>query len=193
MSELLFQAIVRGEVNNVLPFVKENYYQVGLTKETNIKIDKLYKQGFPQEYINVFNNRLKEGYSNLPDPIIRYAHSGINLSNIILNNGESLPFKYGLDAKGKKLSDGQKASINARIRDHVYNNYNDLYSALNITKSLPKNKGVAIIKHTNPCGVSVNANKIKSFKTLNNFLLHEYRLIESMAGKFKTSRTSKKK
>ena len=123
MSELLFQAIVRGEVNNVLPFVKENYYQVGLTKETNIKIDKLYKQGFPQEYINVFNNRLKEGYSNLPDPIIRYAHSGINLSNIILNNGESLPFKYGLDAKGKKLSDGQKASINARIRDHVYNNY----------------------------------------------------------------------
>ncbi len=45
-----------------------------------------------------------------------------------------------------------------------YNNYNDLYSALNITKSLPKNKGVAIIKHTNPCGVSVNANKIKSFK-----------------------------
>ena len=36
-------------------------------------------------------------------------------------------------------------------------------------------------------------NKIKSMKTLDNFLLKEYRLIESMAGKFKTSRTSKKK
>ncbi len=45
-----------------------------------------------------------------------------------------------------------------------YNNYNDLYSALNISKSLPKDKGVAIIKHANPCGVSINSNKIKSFK-----------------------------
>ncbi len=45
-----------------------------------------------------------------------------------------------------------------------YNNYNDLYSALNISKTLPKNKGVTIIKHANPCGVSINPNKIKSFK-----------------------------
>ena len=45
-----------------------------------------------------------------------------------------------------------------------YNNYNDLYSALSISKNLPKNKGVAIIKHANPCGVSINPNKIKSFK-----------------------------
>ncbi len=45
-----------------------------------------------------------------------------------------------------------------------YNNYNDLYSALSISKTLPRNKGVAIIKHTNPCGVSINPNKVKSFK-----------------------------
>ena len=45
-----------------------------------------------------------------------------------------------------------------------YNNYNDLYSALSISKTLPRNKGVAIIKHANPCGVSINSNKIKSFK-----------------------------
>ena len=45
-----------------------------------------------------------------------------------------------------------------------YNNYNDLYSAISISKTLPKNNGVAIIKHANPCGVSINPNKIKSFK-----------------------------
>ena len=45
-----------------------------------------------------------------------------------------------------------------------YNNYNDLYSAINISKSLPKDKGIVIIKHANPCGVSLNSNKIKSFK-----------------------------
>ncbi len=45
-----------------------------------------------------------------------------------------------------------------------YNNYNDIYSALSISKTLPKNKGVTIIKHANPCGVSINPNKVKSFK-----------------------------
>ena len=45
-----------------------------------------------------------------------------------------------------------------------YNNYNDLYSALSISKTLPKNNGVAIIKHANPSGVSINPNKIKAFK-----------------------------
>ena len=45
-----------------------------------------------------------------------------------------------------------------------YNNYNDIFAALNLSKSLPKNKGTVIIKHANPCGVSINPNKIKSFK-----------------------------
>ena len=48
-------------------------------------------------------------------------------------------------------------------KDLSYNNYNDLYSALSTTQFLPKNKGVAIIKHANPCGVSINSNKVKSF------------------------------
>ncbi len=68
----------------------------------------------------------------------------------------------------------QKAAIYSRNYDQdiiqlsgknlSYNNYNDIYSALNVTKLLPNNKGVTIIKHTNPCGVSINQNKIKSFK-----------------------------
>jgi len=45
-----------------------------------------------------------------------------------------------------------------------YNNYNDIFSALNISKSLPKNKGTAIIKHGNPCGVSSQKNHLDSYK-----------------------------
>ena len=45
-----------------------------------------------------------------------------------------------------------------------YNNYNDLYSAQNIIKFMPKNKGVVIIKHSNPCGVSINSDKFKCFQ-----------------------------
>jgi len=45
-----------------------------------------------------------------------------------------------------------------------YNNYNDIFSALTISKSLPKNLGTVIIKHANPCGVSINKNTLKSYQ-----------------------------
>ncbi len=45
-----------------------------------------------------------------------------------------------------------------------YNNYNDIFSALTISKSLPHNSGTVIIKHSNPCGVSIHKNKLKSYQ-----------------------------
>ena len=45
-----------------------------------------------------------------------------------------------------------------------YNNYNDLYSAISISNSFPKNVGTVIVKHSNPCGVSIEKNKIKSLR-----------------------------
>ena len=45
-----------------------------------------------------------------------------------------------------------------------YNNYNDIFSALTISESLPENLGTVIIKHANPCGVSINKNSLKSYQ-----------------------------
>ena len=45
-----------------------------------------------------------------------------------------------------------------------YNNYNDIFSALTISKSLPKNLGTVIVKHANPCGVSINKDGLKSYQ-----------------------------
>jgi len=45
-----------------------------------------------------------------------------------------------------------------------YNNYNDIFSSLIISKSLPKNIGTVIVKHTNPCGVSVHKDHQKSYE-----------------------------
>ncbi len=44
-----------------------------------------------------------------------------------------------------------------------YNNYNDIFSALTISKSLPKNRGTIIVKHTNPCGISTKKNHLESY------------------------------
>jgi phosphoribosylaminoimidazolecarboxamide formyltransferase/IMP cyclohydrolase len=45
-----------------------------------------------------------------------------------------------------------------------YNNYNDIFSALTISKSLFKNSGTVIVKHANPCGVSIHKDNLKSYQ-----------------------------
>ena len=46
-----------------------------------------------------------------------------------------------------------------------YNNYNDIFSALTISRSLPKGKGTVIVKHANPCGVSAKNDHLDSYKS----------------------------
>ncbi len=46
-----------------------------------------------------------------------------------------------------------------------YNNYNDIFAALTISKSLPKNTGIVIVKHANPCGVSILKNSVKCYRS----------------------------
>ena len=46
-----------------------------------------------------------------------------------------------------------------------YNNFNDIYAALTISKSLPKNIGTVIVKHANPCGVSIIKDQLKCYKS----------------------------
>ncbi len=46
-----------------------------------------------------------------------------------------------------------------------YNNYNDIFAALAISKTLPKNIGTVIVKHANPCGVSIKKNHLESYKS----------------------------
>ena len=46
-----------------------------------------------------------------------------------------------------------------------YNNFNDIFAALAISKSLPQNIGTVIVKHANPCGVSIKKNHLESYKS----------------------------
>ena len=45
-----------------------------------------------------------------------------------------------------------------------YNNYNDMFAALEILLNIKKKACTVIIKHANPCGVSVNKSPLISFK-----------------------------
>jgi phosphoribosylaminoimidazolecarboxamide formyltransferase/IMP cyclohydrolase len=75
-----------------------------------------------------------------------------------LRYGENPHQESAIYSKTNKLNINQ---INGKKLS--YNNYNDIFSALIISKSLPKNLGTVIVKHTNPCGVSINRNHNKSY------------------------------
>ena len=76
-----------------------------------------------------------------------------------LRYGENPHQKSAIYSINKKLN-----IIKLNGKQLSYNNYNDIYAALLISKSLPKNVGTVIVKHSNPCGVSINKNPIKSYK-----------------------------
>ena len=91
-----------------------------------------------------FSNK-KVFYGNLIEQL-RYGENPHQLSAIYSKNSD-MSLKQ---IHGKQLS---------------YNNYNDIYAALTISKSLPKNKGTVIVKHANPCGVSIKKDHLDSYKS----------------------------
>jgi phosphoribosylaminoimidazolecarboxamide formyltransferase/IMP cyclohydrolase len=107
-----------------------------------------YYDSVISDYFNKKNNiifpKRKIFHSNLIETP-RYGENPHQKSAIYSKNN-SLKIKQ---IHGKQLS---------------YNNYNDIFSALTISKSLPKNTGTVIVKHANPCGVSINRDIVKSYK-----------------------------
>jgi len=76
-----------------------------------------------------------------------------------LRYGENPHQEAGIYSKTKSLDIEQ-----IHGKQLSYNNYNDIFSALTISKSLPKNLGTVIVKHANPCGVSIHKNNLKSYQ-----------------------------
>ena len=96
------------------------------------------------------------------DSNIKFPEKKIIYGNLIekLRYGENPHQESAIYSKNKNIG------INKLHGKQLsYNNYNDIFSALNISKSLPKNIGTVIVKHANPCGVSILKDKIDSYKS----------------------------
>jgi phosphoribosylaminoimidazolecarboxamide formyltransferase/IMP cyclohydrolase len=99
---------------------------------------------------NWFNNKL-----NINFPEKKTIHGNLIQSLRYGENPHQKGALYGMDDNlGIKKIFGKELS---------YNNYNDIYSAISILNTFKK-KGTVIIKHANPCGVSIEKDQILSFK-----------------------------
>jgi len=110
------------------------YYDAMIANWFNQKL----KIKFPERK-TIFGRRFKQ---------LRYGENPHQKSSIYINNYDDK--KLGLNQLGGK--------------DLSYNNYNDIFAAIKILSSLKKNQATVIVKHANPCGVSVNRLPVASFK-----------------------------
>ncbi len=110
------------------------YYDAMIANWFNKKLD----IKFPERK-TIFGRKLKK---------LRYGENPHQQSSIYISdyNDKQLSFNQ---ISGKELS---------------YNNYNDIFTSLEILNSLKKNSGTVIIKHANPCGVAENSTPYISFK-----------------------------
>tara|TARA_Y100000389_G_scaffold20749_1_gene17843 strand:+ start:235 stop:1770 length:1536 start_codon:yes stop_codon:yes gene_type:complete len=108
-----------------------------------------------------YYDSLISDYFNKKNNII-FPHKKVFHANLIETPryGENPHQESGIYSKNNSLKINQ-----IHGKQLSYNNYNDIFAALTISKSLPNNIGTVIVKHANPCGVSINKDHFISYKS----------------------------
>ena len=138
-----------GELINEL---KKNRGSTSIEFREKMSLEAFSETAYYDAVISNYFNRIKK--NNFPKKKIIYG-------NLI----EKL--RYGENPHQEAAIYSKKQNLNIEQihgRQLSYNNYNDIFSALTISKSLPKNSGTVIVKHANPCGVSINKNNLKGYQ-----------------------------
>ena len=141
-----------NQYSRLIEELKKNNGKTTLNFRQLLSSEAFLETGYYDSVISNYFNKLSKN---------QFTEKKIFHGNLIEN------FRYGENPhqKGAIYSTNGKADIiQINGKKLSYNNYNDIFSAIAISNSLPKNKGTVIIKHANPCGVSINKNKLTSFK-----------------------------
>ena len=140
------------QYNNLIAELDKNKGSTSLSFREKMSLEAFSETAYYDAVISNYFNRIQN--NNFPKKKLIYG-------NLIekLRYGENPHQEAGIYSKTKSLNIEQ-----IHGKQLSYNNYNDIFSALTISKSLPKNSGTVIIKHANPCGVSIHKNNLKSYQ-----------------------------
>ncbi|MDA9615903.1 bifunctional phosphoribosylaminoimidazolecarboxamide formyltransferase/IMP cyclohydrolase, partial [Candidatus Pelagibacter sp.] len=141
-----------GQYSELINEIEKNNGSTSINFREKMSLEAFSETAYYDAVISNYFNKIKSNnfpkkkiiYGNLVEKL-RYGENSHQHAAVYSKN-QSLNIKQ---IQGKQLS---------------YNNYNDIFSALAISKSLPKNCGTVIVKHANPCGVAINKNPLKSYQ-----------------------------
>jgi len=141
-----------NQYDELIGEIKKNKGSTSLEFRKRMSLEAFSETAYYDAVISNYFNKIKQ--NNFPKKKVIYG-------NLIekLRYGENPHQKSAIYSKTNNLSIKQ-----VHGKQLSYNNYNDIFSALTISKSLPKNTGCVIVKHTNPCGVSNHKNNLKSYQ-----------------------------
>ena len=132
--------------------IEKNKGSTSIKFREKMSLEAFSETAYYDAVISNYFNKIRE--DDFPKKKITYG-------NLIekLRYGENPHQQAAIYSKTKSLN-----IIQIHGKQLSYNNYNDIFSALTISKSLPRNLGTVIVKHANPCGVSINKDNLKSYQ-----------------------------
>jgi len=141
-----------GQYDGLIAELEQNKGFTSLSFREKMSMEAFSETAYYDAVISNYFNKIQN--NNFPKKKVIYG-------NLIekLRYGENPHQEAGIYSKTKNLNIEQ-----IHGKQLSYNNYNDLFSALIISKSLPRNLGTVIVKHANPCGVSIHKNNLKSYQ-----------------------------
>ena len=140
------------QYNELINEIEKNKGSTSIEFREKMSLEAFSETAYYDAVISNYFNKIKN--NNFPKKKITYG-------NLIekLRYGENPHQQAAVYSKTQSLDIKQ-----IHGKQLSYNNYNDIFCALTISKSLPKDSGTVIIKHANPCGVSINKNNLKSYQ-----------------------------
>jgi phosphoribosylaminoimidazolecarboxamide formyltransferase/IMP cyclohydrolase len=140
------------QYSQLIDEIKINKGSTSIEFREKMSLEAFSETAYYDAVISSYFNKIRK--NNFPKKKIIYG-------NLVakLRYGENPHQQAGVYSKTQSLNINQ-----IHGKQLSYNNYNDIFSALTISKSLPKNSGTVIVKHANPCGVSINKDKIRSYQ-----------------------------
>jgi len=141
-----------NQYHELINELEKNKGSTSLNFREKMSLEAFSETAYYDAVISNYFNKIKQ--NNFPKKKVIYG-------NLIekLRYGENPHQESAIYSKRKNLNIEQ-----VHGKQLSYNNYNDIFSALTISKSLPNNSGTVIVKHANPCGVSINKNNLKSYQ-----------------------------
>jgi phosphoribosylaminoimidazolecarboxamide formyltransferase/IMP cyclohydrolase len=141
-----------NQYNELITELDQNKGSTSLSFREKMSLEAFSETAYYDAVISNYFNKVQN---------IHFPKKKIIYGNLIekLRYGENPHQEAGIYSKTKNLNIDQ-----IHGKQLSYNNYNDIFSALIISKSLPKNVGTVIVKHANPCGVSIHTNSLKSYQ-----------------------------
>jgi len=141
-----------NQYNELIGEIEDNKGSTSLKFRERMSLEAFSETAYYDAVISNYLNKIKKNY--FPKKKVIYG-------NLI----EKL--RYGENPHQRSAIYSKTTSPNIKQihgKQLSYNNYNDIFSALTISKSLPNSIGSVIVKHANPCGVSIHKNALKSYQ-----------------------------